>query len=171
MWGLPCNGHYWPPGALLPHLFTLTPPSRMRRYFLCGTFRPAVLKPPSRTLSGTLLYGVRTFLQAGLARPATARSNCQPEYYSGNPICLDLRAGGACTRARNAVRFGTQSAPVGGANDAVQRIGLEQVVRLQAPMGVVARSGGAAISCCSSAARKRGGVDAHPCFTGSVPGI
>jgi len=25
VWGLPCNAHYWTPGALLPHLFTLTP--------------------------------------------------------------------------------------------------------------------------------------------------
>ena len=24
VWGLPCRSHYWPRGALLPHLFTLT---------------------------------------------------------------------------------------------------------------------------------------------------
>ena len=32
------------------------------RYILCGTFRLAPLKAPSRTLSGTPLCGVRTFL-------------------------------------------------------------------------------------------------------------
>ena len=26
VWGLPCPPHYWGGGALLPHLFTLTPP-------------------------------------------------------------------------------------------------------------------------------------------------
>ena len=26
VWGLPCPRHYWNGGALLPHLFTLTPP-------------------------------------------------------------------------------------------------------------------------------------------------
>src|SRR5260370_28507046 len=31
VWGLPCRGHYWPRGALLPHLFTLTL-SRFRIY-------------------------------------------------------------------------------------------------------------------------------------------
>ena len=38
--------------------------SRLRiwRYVLCCTGRPEVLKPPSRTLSGTLPCGVRTFL-------------------------------------------------------------------------------------------------------------
>ena len=34
----------------------------LRRYVLCCTCRPEVLKPPSRTLSGTLPCGVRTFL-------------------------------------------------------------------------------------------------------------
>src|SRR5437660_6190666 len=33
-----------------------------RRYVFCGTFRRVDLNPPSRTLSGTLLCGVRTFL-------------------------------------------------------------------------------------------------------------
>jgi len=38
-------------------------PRRMAgRYLFCGTFRPAGLNPPSRTLSGTLPCGVRTFL-------------------------------------------------------------------------------------------------------------
>ncbi len=32
------------------------------RYVFCGTSRPRVLKPASRTLSGTLPCGVRTFL-------------------------------------------------------------------------------------------------------------
>ena len=33
-----------------------------RRYIFCGTFRQSALTPTSRMLSGTLLYGVRTFL-------------------------------------------------------------------------------------------------------------
>ena len=59
VWGLPCPSHYWSGGALLPHLFTLT---LAGRYVFCGTFRQLALKPASRTLSGTLLSGVRTFL-------------------------------------------------------------------------------------------------------------
>jgi hypothetical protein len=68
VWGLPCPVHCCPGGALLPHLFTLTSSLRSRRYVFCGTFRRVSLNPPSRTLSGTLLYGVRTFLSL-LARP------------------------------------------------------------------------------------------------------
>jgi hypothetical protein len=96
VWGLPCPVHYCPSGALLPHLFTLTAPvehlrfsglrllclcvrlkadrlspfTYLRRYILCGTFHQVVLKPPSRTLSGTLLSGVRTFLSSGRAARA-----------------------------------------------------------------------------------------------------
>ncbi len=52
------------------------------RYILCGTGRPRALTPASRTLSGTLPCGVRTFLsrQPLLAQgfpAATARSSCQ----------------------------------------------------------------------------------------------
>jgi len=38
------------------------------RYVFCGTFRRTGLNPPSRTLSGTLLCGVRTFLPRHLTR-------------------------------------------------------------------------------------------------------
>src|SRR5271154_2395191 len=62
VWGLPCPRHYCRGGALLPHLFPLTPALPPWRYVFCGTFRRADLNPPSRTLSGTLLCGVRTFL-------------------------------------------------------------------------------------------------------------
>ncbi len=71
VWGLPCRSTYAGRGALLPHLFTLTF-CRVhdtltciidrRRYILCCTGRPEGLNPPSRTLSGTLPCGVRTFL-------------------------------------------------------------------------------------------------------------
>ena len=50
--------------------------ARRRRYLLCGTSRLAALTPRSRTLSGTLPCGVRTFLSrlslrlAGSGRPA-----------------------------------------------------------------------------------------------------
>jgi hypothetical protein len=56
------------PRTLLPRRCALTAPfhpylnSRSRRYLLCGTFRLTRLNAPSRTLSGTLLCGVRTFL-------------------------------------------------------------------------------------------------------------
>src|SRR6202047_3801818 len=68
VWGLPCPPHYCDSGALLPHLFTLTSASPPRRYILCGTFRQPGLNPASRTLSGTLLCGVRTFLSRSLTR-------------------------------------------------------------------------------------------------------
>ena len=103
VWGLPCPRHYCRGGALLPHLFTLTPPILVRRlraarvenepewagrYVFCGTFRrvtafPRLAKaarrgapPPSRTLSGTLLCGVRTFLPAHSRNPAGSFSRC-----------------------------------------------------------------------------------------------
>jgi len=62
VWGLPCPLHCCSGGALLPHLFTLTPALPPGRYVFCGTSRQPTLKSASRTLSGTLLYGVRTFL-------------------------------------------------------------------------------------------------------------
>src|SRR5205823_1318663 len=71
VWGLPCPPDYSNGGALLPHLFTLTPPpqsGQQRRYVFCGTFRQPALTPASRTLSGTLLCGVRTFLPHHLTR-------------------------------------------------------------------------------------------------------
>ena len=71
VWGLPCPEHCCSGGALLPHLFTLTTPQRDGRYVFCGTSRIPALKLEPRTLSGTLLCGVRTFLpQTG----ATVRS-------------------------------------------------------------------------------------------------
>ena len=77
VWGLPCPLHYCRGGALLPHLFTLTPALPSRRYLFCGTFRPTGLNRPSRTLSGTLLCGVRTFLSSRpKTREATVRSGC-----------------------------------------------------------------------------------------------
>ena len=52
------------------------------RYVFCGTFRRADLNPPSRTLSGTLLCGVRTFLPPRpKTRRATVRSGCLQNHY------------------------------------------------------------------------------------------
>ena len=73
VWGLPCPGHCCPGGALLPHLFTLTPTNRGGMFSVALSVgriertpgqRPGAThsNPPSRTLSGTLLCGVRTFL-------------------------------------------------------------------------------------------------------------
>jgi hypothetical protein len=76
MCGLPCPLHYWRGGALLPHLFTLTLALLPRRYVFCGTCRQPVLKSASRTLSGTLLCGVRTFLFRHSVTKAAVRSSC-----------------------------------------------------------------------------------------------
>ncbi len=82
--GLPCPLHYCRGGALLPHLFTLTSSRKMGRYILCGTFRRTGLNPASRTLSGTLLCGVRTFLSPhSKTWKATVRSSCQQDHYRG----------------------------------------------------------------------------------------
>ena len=64
-------------------------PTTTRRYVFCGTFRQPGLNPASRTLSGTLLCGVRTFLPP-LAQQATVRSGCQPHHYIGSrkPACI-----------------------------------------------------------------------------------
>jgi hypothetical protein len=77
VWGLPCLEHYCPSGALLPHLFTLTLSLRPRRYIFCGTFRKVRLNSPSRTLSGTLLCGVRTFLSLDRAARESPASTIQ----------------------------------------------------------------------------------------------
>ena len=71
-WGLPCLRCHHRSGALLPHLFTLTPPLRAGagRYIFCGTFLTPILTGVSRFLNllGTgshrdiLPCGVRTFL-------------------------------------------------------------------------------------------------------------
>ena len=100
VWGLPCLRLYSRSGALLPHHFTLTPalavraepfgssprpgPERPvpRRYIFCGTGRPWALRPTSRTLSGTLPCGVRTFL------PRTARVSKQSG--SDRPVLLPV---------------------------------------------------------------------------------
>src|SRR5579875_1001461 len=44
------------------------------RYVLCGTGRPRAFTPGSRTLSGTLPFGVRTFLPRGLLALPRQRS-------------------------------------------------------------------------------------------------
>jgi len=77
VWGLPCPLHYCNGGALLPHLFTLTRALPHRRYVFCGTSRQPTLRSVSRTLSGTLLCGVRTFLPHFLDETrAAVRSSC-----------------------------------------------------------------------------------------------
>jgi len=51
------------------HPYPRTPQSgQQRRYIFCGTFRQPALTPAARTLSGTLLCGVRTFLPYHLTR-------------------------------------------------------------------------------------------------------
>ena len=86
VWGLPC------PRALQPGRCALTAPFhpyprlfRRWRYLLCGTSRLQALTPESRTLSGTLSCGVRTFLPRNAER-IRQRS-------SGNPASSILREG------------------------------------------------------------------------------
>src|SRR5271165_5058418 len=51
--------------------------ARRGRYLLCGTSRLAALTPRSRTLSGTLPCGVRTFLsRPGLRLAGSGRPSC-----------------------------------------------------------------------------------------------
>jgi hypothetical protein len=52
--------------------FSPLPQVALRRFVLCGTFRQTSLNSSSRTLSGTLLCGVRTFLSF-LVRPGMPR--------------------------------------------------------------------------------------------------
>src|ERR1700733_16099304 len=59
--------------------------NNLRRYILCCTSRPDGLNHPSRTLSGTLPCGVRTFLPrpmpcgpGGSDHPAACRYKCIP---------------------------------------------------------------------------------------------
>ncbi len=59
---------------------------RSGRYVFCGTSRPRAFTPASRTLSGTLPCGVRTFLSRRFALSrgvpaATAQSSCQGIVY------------------------------------------------------------------------------------------
>ena len=88
------------PAALLRRRCALTAPfhpypavvvTTAGRYIFCGTFRRTDLSPFSRTLSGTLLCGVRTFLSL---RPktleATARSGCLQVHYMRMDVGLRL---------------------------------------------------------------------------------
>src|SRR5437867_12572160 len=59
------------PAPLLARRCALTAPFHpypCGRYIFCGTFRQPTLKSASRTLSGTLLSGVRTFLPSHLTQ-------------------------------------------------------------------------------------------------------
>jgi len=71
------------PAALLPRRCALAAPFHpypCGRYIFCGAFRPPALKPAARTLSGTLLCGVRTFLSPYLT--CSERSSGPAAYVS-----------------------------------------------------------------------------------------
>src|SRR6185437_7848681 len=68
------------------------------RYVLCCTSRPEVLKPPSRTLSGTLPCGVRTFLPR--STPCGPSGSDHPA--ACNPECT--AHGGELTALRHRIR-------------------------------------------------------------------
>jgi hypothetical protein len=90
--------------------------NNLRRFIFCCTGRPADLRPPSRTLSGTLPCGVRTFLPLRIAdatggsdHPAActglsvaAGSVSIVESRLGNPSkATASECGGACRLVRN----------------------------------------------------------------------
>ena len=64
-----------PGGALLPHLFTLTSTLPQGGMFSVALAVQRSFNPPSRTLSGTLLCGVRTFLPPCGGRPSGPAAN------------------------------------------------------------------------------------------------
>jgi hypothetical protein len=74
----PAGADYSGRGALLPHLFTLTPDTGSKARATGGIFsvalsvKPALSEPP-RPLAGMLPYGDRTFLPAGESKSATER--------------------------------------------------------------------------------------------------
>jgi hypothetical protein len=83
------------PRTLLPARCALTAPfhpypkprtdlpkqiNNLGRYILCCTSRPAALKRPSRTLSGTLPCGVRTFLPRPFERQRSSGRLQTPVY-------------------------------------------------------------------------------------------
>ena len=79
VWGLPCGLHCWRSGALLPHHFTLTRSAcALGRFVFCCTGRLCTLRYKSRTLSGTLPCGVRTFLPRRTVRRPPAAAIIQP---------------------------------------------------------------------------------------------
>src|SRR6478736_5917758 len=66
-WGLPCRPRCRVRGALLPHLFTLTPRRGARRFDLCGAF-PGVA--PAGRYPAPYFRGARTFLPRERERPS-----------------------------------------------------------------------------------------------------
>jgi hypothetical protein len=94
VWGLPCHRHYCQRGALLPHLFTLTPAEGSlldQSRYRGGMFSVALaVHGPSRPCPGR--YPAHCPAEFGLSSPggsalarsapaATARSSCQTLVY------------------------------------------------------------------------------------------
>jgi hypothetical protein len=74
----PAGTNYSGRGALLPHLFTLTPDTSSKARATGGIFSVALsvklaLSKPPRPLAGMLPFGDRTFLPDGESKPATER--------------------------------------------------------------------------------------------------
>lgn len=67
-WGLPCQRHCWPCGALLPHPFTLTTP---KRGGLLSVALSLGSPPPSVTRH-------RHSVESGLSSPACAAAAARP---------------------------------------------------------------------------------------------
>ena len=80
MRGLPCLGCHHPSGALLPHLFTLTPCGAV--YFLWHF--PS--GRPDWALPSALPFGVRTFLRALLEIGDHLANSNRQDYYAGGRI-------------------------------------------------------------------------------------
>jgi hypothetical protein len=81
-----------PPNPCAPIGLTTT----TGRYVFCGTFRRPGLNPASRTLSGTLLYGVRTFLSRCRERPSGPAANAIIISDTSNPLRRSGKQAAAC---------------------------------------------------------------------------
>jgi hypothetical protein len=88
VWGLPCLRALQPERCALTAPFHPYPRACARwRYRLCGTSRPGALTRQSRTLSGTLPCGVRTFLSRTTS--ARQRPSSPPAWLILRELCFE----------------------------------------------------------------------------------
>jgi len=117
VWGLPCLRALQPERCALTAPFHPYPRACTRwRYLLCGTSRPGALTRRSRTLSGTLPCGVRTFLSRTTS--ARQRPSSPPAWLILRELCLKgLKAvqwastGASSVRVWSVIQFTSQVLP------------------------------------------------------------
>jgi hypothetical protein len=119
--------------------FSPLPRCEPGRFVFCGTGRPRALTPASRTLSGTLPCGVRTFLPRSLLSQtpaATARSSCQLLVYREIPrpsrcLALPLTPVSAARASNGYSHAGVPGRPEGFSRRGFSRLRLQPVSRIQ----------------------------------------